>query len=524
MTGLGAGSDARPRLARLAAAILVPLAALAALLTWSVASPTGSSPDDDYHMASIWCAQGTQDGRCEMGDGDLRIVPDAVVSSSSCFMFDPTRAASCPVRDELMTATERGNWVDGAYPPAFYATMSALVGPDVQTSVLLMRATNAALYVGLLGALFALLPRTLRPLVLWSAAISIVPLGMFLLPSVNPSSWALISASGLWLATLGWFHQEGWRRWALAGLAAVLLAVGAGARSDASVYAVLGLAAASVLAFEPTRRYAVRLVLPLILSAAAVVAYFSTGLSGSIAGDASSNAGFLERTTLAFDNLRELPDLWNGVFGDFGLGGLGWLDTDMPAVTAVTASAVFAAVAFWGLRWGGVRKWLALAGVGAALVALPMYMLLLNDVRVGQWVQPRYVFPLIVLVGGLALFGAPGRAIGLARAQLVAVSVSLTLANSMGLHANLRRYVTGVDVPGFNLDRGIEWWWTAPVSPMTVWALGSLAFAVAAALLVALAWRAAAPRQQLGAPATAAAGAEASVEPRSTTPLDARHA
>ena len=51
-------SRSRPGARTVAAWLITCLAAFAALAGWSLASPAGSSPDDDYHLASIWCAQG----------------------------------------------------------------------------------------------------------------------------------------------------------------------------------------------------------------------------------------------------------------------------------------------------------------------------------------------------------------------------------------------------------------------------------------------------------------------------------
>ena len=48
----------------------------------------------------------------------------------------------------------------------------------------------------------------------------------------------------------------------------------------------------------------------------------------------------------------------------------------------------------------------------------------------------------------------------------------------MALHLNIRRYVTGIDASGVNLDAGAEWWWAGPVGPTAVWLLGSLAYAL----------------------------------------------
>jgi hypothetical protein len=38
-------------------------------------------------------------------------------------------------------------------------------------------------------------------------------------------------------------------------------------------------------------------------------------------------------------------------------------------------------------------------------------------------------------------------------------------------------------VNSWNLDRDAEWWWSIPISPLTVWALGSLAFGISVILL-----------------------------------------
>jgi hypothetical protein len=43
----------------------------------------------------------------------------------------------------------------------------------------------------------------------------------------------------------------------------------------------------------------------------------------------------------------------------------------------------------------------------------------------------------------------------------------------------MRRYLTGTDYGGLNLNSSIEWWWAAPVSPMLVWFIVSVAFGAA---------------------------------------------
>ncbi|KRA22242.1 hypothetical protein ASD65_17220 [Microbacterium sp. Root61] len=436
-------------------------------------------------MASIWCAGGDVEGRCEATSSpDYMMLPGEIVKGSKCFAFYPEQSASCPLPDRMIR-TDRGNWLDHSYPPYFYSVMSVFVTDDLETSIVLMRSFNALLYVGVLTALFFLLPRRMRPLVVWTSAISVVPLGMFLIASVNPSGWAVLSATGLWLAMWGYFTQSGARKWMLAGLSLLLLLLGAGARADSAVYGAFAVIVAAVLAFRRDRRFALDLLLPAGLLVVAVLLFFSGGQSDIVAGDTAVEDRPLALSSLIFVNAKLLPQLWAGVFG---LWGLGWLDTTMPGIVWITTLTVFVALCFIGLRAGDWRKRLALAGAAAALVVVPMYILIHDAVIVGSYVQPRYIYPLIIIFGGVALVGFTRAGLGLNRLQFVVVGAGLVIANSIALHVNLRRYISGLDVQNLNLNWPLEWWWNTPITPMIVWAAGSLAFAVVIALLVWIVW------------------------------------
>lgn len=471
------------RTRQIVAAVLAPLALLLALLAWGVSSPPGSSPDEDYHMGSIWCAQGPLEGRCETTDLETtRELPGDVVQAAACFAFHSGQAASCPLDENTMQPTKRGNWLDNGYPPVFYAVMSAFVSPDLSVSIILMRSANALLFVGMLTALFFLLPARMRHLMVWGALVAVVPLGAFLLPSVNPSSWALIQASGLWLATWGFFRQNGRRKIGLAVLAVVLMVMGAGARSDSAAYGVLAVAVAVVLGWRRDRRFLWELLLPVALVGIAAALFLTSGQSGVLTAETERTQSVY---SLIIANLQLLPSLWTGALGSWGLG---WFDTPMPPLVWATSVVVVAGVVFWGLKKGTPRKWLALIGVAAGLVVVPLYILVREGVLVGTGVQPRYVYPMMVIFVGVALVGLRRADLSLSRVQLLVVVAGLSLANSLALHVNMRRYITGLDGTGVNLDRDAEWWWNTPISPMTVWIGGSIAFAVALTLFAAIAW------------------------------------
>lgn len=459
-------------------AAIVPIMLFVSLASWAFASPVGSSPDDDYHMASIWCAGGTNDLCREGQTATERRVPYELLSASGCYAFRPTESAACPpVPMTDLRNTSRGNF-DGSYPPVFYTTMSMFAGPDIPVSILLMRVFNALLFVGGVTALFLVLPGGRRGPLLWGLAATIIPLGMFIIPSVNPSSWAVFSAATLWIALLAYFRADSRPRRIASGALAVLATVmGAGARSDSAVYAGVAIVIVAILSFERSRKYALMALLPAILLIVAVGFFFASGQSAVVdpgAAESAPSAG--AQLGLVLANLVLLPGLYSGALGTTGLG---WLDTAMPASVWVSTLAVFFSFVFWGIRRIDRRKALALALALACLVVIPLYIMVKDGVMVGTGVQPRYIYPLLIMLAGIALLGFRRDDLGLGRLQLGIVALLLALANAVALHTNIRRYVTGTDSNGPNLNKNIEWWWQMPLSPMAVWIIGSVAFGIA---------------------------------------------
>jgi len=118
------------------------------------------------------------------------------------------------------------------------------------------------------------------------------------------------------------------------------------------------------------------------------------------------------------------------------------------------------------------------------LWALPVYVLTRGGDIVGQAVQPRYILPLIVLLGGMLMLTKGSQRIAFTRSQLVLVVGTLSVVQFVSLHMNIRRYVTGIDGAGLNLNANLEWWWNIPFSPMVVWIGGSIAYALLVAIVV----------------------------------------
>lgn len=460
-----------------------PVLALIALTAWAVGTPMGSSPDDNFHLVSTWCSSASPSANCTTGSGpNNRKVPEALLTSI-CYQASPGVSAACQLKTNFdphkTVISDRGNFV-GGYPPLFYDIMGLFVGPNILESVIVMRLVSVALFVGLTSALFVLLPRSRRPALIWGWIITTVPLGLFIIASNNPSSWAVIGVGSSWLALLGWFETVGYRKVALGALFALSILIAAGSRGDGAIFASLGMVVVLLLAFERSKRFALSCILPLVMMGICVYYFVSaqqviSGLNGfggpNSPGVPGETHSFSE---LLIHNLLNIPVLWAGVFGSFGLG---WLDVAMPQVVLYGAVGSFVTVAAVGFSRLTKRKAAALAIVALALIVVPVVVLTRGSDVVGEQVQPRYILPLVVMFGGLLVLQTGRRRVEFTRGQIILITVTLAVVQAVALQITMRRYITGTGFGGLDLNSGMKWWWDTPISPMVVLVVGSVCYA-----------------------------------------------
>lgn len=475
---------------------LVPVAAFVALLAWAYASPVGAGPDDDFHLVSTWCAGPTAAETCAdapRGD-DYHLVPEAL-ARIACFAGHAEVSAACQETAfdwnlETVVESDRGNF-DSTYPPLYYAVNGLFTSADVQTSALLMRVFTIVLFLAIVVVLHRLLPLHLRPALVWGWLVSTLPLGLFLFGSNNPSAWAMIGVGSSWIALLGYFETTGRRRVALGAVFALSVVLAAGSRGDAALYAGLGIVLVLVYAVRARKSFFLAAILPVVMGLVALAFFLSarqrssglTGFGGSSASGEIEPGNLAEGLTgfaqLSY-NLLNAPFIWVGNFGEWGLG---WLDTSFPAVVPLAVTAAFVGAGFLGMRRMTARKAIVVVALFVVLWLLPVYVLQQGGHVVGEQVQPRYLLPLVVMLGGMLLLTRPRSGLDMTATQRYVIATALTGAHLVALQMNIRRYVTGVDEAGVNLDSGVEWWWSLPVSPMAVWIIGSVAYGTVAFLV-----------------------------------------
>lgn len=491
-----------PRLA----AILIPLLAMTVLLGWTVASPVGASPDDDYHMTSIWCAGEGRSSLCVPASDPLtRDVPE-VFSDEPCFARFEEVSASCQfegIREIDFVETDRGNF-RGQYPPVFYGAMSLMASDDIEASIIAMRAVNSLLFVTLLTVIALALPARDRWPIVLTGLVTLVPLGVFLVASVNPSSWTITGVMAAWFATLGWMRESRpGRMWMLGSTATIGVVMASGARADGAVYAAFAVVIAVLVSLRREPGMVARIALPVALLIITAISILTTRQLGTAAqgftnkpdesvaetlvpvpvpgSDAVVDPSMNDWLSAAVANTLQLPALWAGVFGSWPLG---WLDTPMPAIVSVGSGAVFLVAVFIGFSAMGWRKALALIAVVGALWFIPVWTLTQGGHSVGEQVQPRYILPLIILAAAFSFIPHATRTIVLSRAQAVVIAAVLAITLPTALFITMRRFVTGLDEDGANLSAGAEWWWGSAIGPTAAWLLVSLAWWALLALLL----------------------------------------
>ena len=351
------------RMIKYAATFLAVVGALLCGAAWSLSSPVGSSPDDDYHVTSIWCADRDDTQDCARGapsaEGEPVVTVPGLVASGNCYAFRNDQSGECQAALPDSVTTTRVD--ESTYPGGFYRVMHMFVGDEVGQSVVMMRFFNVALAVGLfLAAMLAGTPTT-RRLQVYVVTCAMIPLGWFVTASVNPSSWAVTGVTVLGFALHSLFLAEVRGR-AIGNIVLVLLGalLALVARGDAAVFVGVVAVAISVLHWRTLRARRRLLVIPAAVCLAGLFFLFNAQVSSIASAGAETDRTRLDTlVALALD----FPTLVSGMFG-YGFG-LGWLDTPVHSITAFSVVVVVGFLVLSGVsasvaeqrRWPACCSW-----------------------------------------------------------------------------------------------------------------------------------------------------------------------
>lgn len=507
-------SDARPSRGRLLSVGLI-FSSIVLLSGWLLAAPPGASPDDGYHLASIWCAEGYKADLCledpSSPQGSPRVLIPFSTNQLLCFQHDGRRSAACAVEAQrsdvtIFSVVDSSN-IGRERPNLYYWFMHQLITDEFSTSMARMRAANLLLVVSMFSLTAALATVTVRRAFLLSSLLASLPLGLFLVTSLNTSAWGLTGLVTLWangLTAIG--HKKRSNRMAALALMGLGMVLALGSRTEAIVHigvtlTVLALMFASfragrkgLAADRPSSSLDLRWTSLLALSLAVGTSLFAlvrlaprSARLSSVGSNLQEGYRLLEARGLGDPLVAiafEVPSLWTGAFGH--IWGLGALDTPIPTLATLPIAGSVVALLTLGLHRSARPRSLAALTVAGALFLFPLFALLQGGLLVYEQLQPRQFMALLFLILGVSLVALPGeRSLALSSGIRVFLLFSLTLAHSVALLVTMRRHISGlVEFRYVSFSSEVEWWWTAGPSPNLVWLTASIAFAVAIGIVL----------------------------------------
>lgn len=461
---------------RAALATVGLMGVLLGFVAWAVSSPIGSSPDDNYHLGSIWCPWPVQSSGCTYvaeGDQVLTVtVPESVARSAACFSYYPERSAACSEEFEDSVFVETARFDRGTYPPGYYRFHRLLVGEDVFRSIVSMRVANIVLGLGGLFLVAVFSDKRLRQALFVAATAAWVPMGVYYVSSNNPSSWAITGCTIYAAAMFSAAHSDGRRR----RIQLVLMVFGAllasTSRADSSFYLLIITLALWLLV--PITRQRLNVFLWSLATTVFGLVMFTVANQADSLTNSEGWPADLEASTVHvfFSNILTVPGYFVGLWGVNA--GPGWFDTTLDGWSTFGMILVAGGAIFAGAREISVRKGLASVVLLGSIVGVPVVALTLRSVHPVTYYQPRYLLPLlaaflmvwVLTYSAEPLFGTIG--------QVVLLVSFAAVANALALYRVIQRFSVGV---GDGVDLARAPWWPWGISSQSVLVLGALAMA-----------------------------------------------
>ncbi len=488
----------RARILSTILSIVGMIGVLCGFIAWAISSPTAASPDDDYHLGSIWCPRPIDESGCtyDVKNGTIASVevPEAISESKVCIAFNPEKDASCTLATSDSELAPTSRFDNGGYPWGYYQFHHLLVGEDVYHSVVMMRLFNVIIGLGGLFLVGVLAAPHIRHALLIAAFTAWVPMGVYFVASNNPTSWALSGCLIYGASLVASTEATRWRRWALLGTLTLGAALSMTSRTDSAFYLFV-ITLAMWFFIKITRDRLPIFLLSLAMSALGLFILSSTGQTANLTADGGwpsyPNLSTLRIFALNIQSLPEHIASWWGLTW-----GPGWFDVPLLGWSTLAMVCVAGGVMFVAARKLHVRKILAMTVMTGALLGIPAVSLTLRQVQPVFYYQGRYMLPLVAVALLIWLTRRDQRIFFHSPGQLILLVSIVTLANSMALRQIIRRYSLGL-ADSTMIGFGSPKWWPWAMSPTTVWALGSLAMLVGIVFILCATVRTATPRQQL---------------------------
>lgn len=460
--------------------------------TWAFASPPGSTNDEEYHLANIWCAWGEWAG--------CRYVPSETESSAGAEVYGPVeipeflRSINCYQRGSQSTQClqDKDGLLVNSFrqgydynPSGYYTVMRALVWNNDQSSLQVIRLFNVILTALLVGlAVSVSRPRVRRGLVLaWGVAA--IPWVVIYVSSSNPSAWVIAGVGTAWaflLSSLDRRNTHGYRWLALIGFT---LAVGVtvSARFDGLVW--IFFTALAVFAYVVGKQdyYLPRWMLLVGGIISLVVGLIALRFNWTRLGFADFSIPEWNRATdqmhPILKDILEIPwwiasfwgaqpptwipangepqSLRDGFFPVALIGNLG--DSYFPSIVGYLLGFAALAVVFVAIPRFDRRNWVILGLLAVTLLVIVFAFRAKSGFVVVAPIQNRYFLPWLMLFLAFALTVRGIAKPLLSRGQAIVLGSMVTVGGSLAWLAFASRYALNLSGTYTNFGQDPVWWW-----------------------------------------------------------------
>jgi hypothetical protein len=309
------------------------------------------------------------------------------------------------------------------------------------------------------------------------------PWGSFLISSIHPSAWTITLLPLFLVCLFVVIREKSIVLRIFAGLVALLIwFVAQDVRGDSRFFMVIALFAAIIWGLKIRHELTSQ---PLWLKVFGVGTLFIiyVRLLHPLVRNVIGAFGVSQLDKVFNLTTTKVPLTLMNLFG--GNYGLGSSDTPLSDLVVFCGIASLFLIIYTTAQRVSKRNWLIVFLMSTLLVIFTLRADLDNVGTSGRYILPLYLMCLITYLASVET--------SFSRPLITSTTISrilvftLTLGNSIALHQTMRRYITGVDVIGWNLNKNAEWWWTVGPSPMTIWMLGTLAFGLTATLVLQMA-------------------------------------
>ena len=438
--------------------LLISLILFILLSTWAISSPVGSAPDESTHLTTAWCYKNFKNNECTQ-------VPNEIYNAGKCFIYDSNQVATCQLNLSGVSVPTAVN------EPSFYIKYLAyFLTNNLSESVVIMRISNAFILSVFFLLLFYFSSKKRFYINTYSFLLTSLPLGFYLIPSISTSSWLIILFSILIPLTMK--IDLGYKSLFSFLFLALILVVVSNSRNETIVFVLGSFLASGIylmnLNFVKTQKSKTIITGFLFLNS---IFYFLLWQNSKL-------IEFRIEKISMFETLSRFQSLIIGIFGGWGLGSL---EVSLPGLVFVLNFAIILAILFLSLNSKKFNYNLAISLNFMFISLLVIFTLYNSNLRVGEWLQPRYILPLFYPIIFIATYNLICFSFENLKSILKIVIPLQFLVYSFSHFELLKRYTHGSDYTSFNLNFKPKWWWSQDLinySPMTVLSISLACFAL----------------------------------------------